>query len=114
MPAAAVLLRHRDAEVAQPADLVPQLLGLLAGPGLRHEVAVAVAASDCRDRPPQQRLFVGLGEIHQGVSPSVSASGLTTASTAPVSTCDPAATRSCATVPATGAATTCSIFIASR
>ena len=63
--AAAVLLRHVHAEVAEPAGLGPQLVGLLAGPGLLQPVRVAVAGGQLRHRLAQQLLLGALGEVHQ-------------------------------------------------
>ena len=107
--AAAVLLRHVHAEVAEPAGLGPQLVGLLAGPGLLQQVRVAVAPGQLR--PPTCAAAAARRSRRSPSALRVSAS--TTASTSPASTCDPAATRSSVTTPAAGASTGCSIFIAS-
>ena len=74
----AVLGGDVDAEVAEPAGLVPQLGGVLAGLCLLDEVAVAVLAAQRPDGVAELVLLGGEVEVHRG-----SSSGLTTASTAP-------------------------------
>ncbi len=90
MPAApaAVLGGDVDAQVAELARLCPQLVGVLAGLGLGHEVRVPVPA---RHRPhgvAELVLFRGLEHGHPfGAESSL---GVTTASTVPGSTWAPA------------------------
>src|SRR5699024_2592528 len=122
--AAAVLFGQVHPEEPGLAGLVPQLGQRLAAAGARqHVVDVVVPRRQPRHRVAQLLLLVGLDEAHaespaccavSGVSvPCASAGSPTTARTSPTSTCRPASTCSAVTTPSAGAATVCSIFIAS-
>src|SRR5699024_5814915 len=117
-PAAAVFGGQVHAQEAEPAGLAPQFGQRLTAPGARqHVVQVAVARAQVGHGRAQGLLLIGLDHRQASLSSvgeSVFASGsATTASTAPSSTWAPTSAPSSVTTPSTGAATVCSIFIAS-
>src|SRR6266545_788880 len=107
--APAVFGRHAHPEVAELARFGPQLVGVLAGFRLAHVVLVAVALAERGHRLAEQQVFGSGIEVHANANQS----GVRTASRVPASTCEPACTRRSLTVPAAGACTACSSFIAS-
>ena len=103
---AAVLLGDVDAEVAVPADLQPQVGGLLAGAGLLGEPLAAVLPGQLGDLAAQRLALLGLGERCVMLSPRSRRSSLSRPRPAPrpAATCAPGSDGSSVTVPACGAA----------
>ena len=108
---AAVLLGDRQAEQAHRAHLGHDLVGELGALVELADDRGDLLAGKVLDGGAQRLVLLGQREVHN--SCSCSSTGSTTSSTASLATAAPGLARRSRTMPSTGAARTCSIFIAS-